>query len=87
MDKEELKKDLRLILINGSAMFGAFALKKATQAIIEKGFRKKVPNDPQDHSISWGEAIAYAALTGAVAGIVKLYIKHGARKEVKEIVD
>ncbi len=87
MDKDELKRDVRLILINGSAMFGAFLLKKATQAIIEKGFGKKAPNDPRDHRISWGEAIAYAALTGAMVGIVKLYIKQGVRKEVKEIVD
>lgn len=85
MEKEELKQDLRLILINGSAMFGAFVLKKATQAIIEKGFGKKAPNDPHDHSISWGEAIAYAALTGALAGIFKLYIKQGVRQKAKEI--
>ena len=86
-DKSELKEDLKFLVIHGSTMLGSYFLKQAAEKIVVEGFKKKVPVNPwEDEDISWSEAIAWAAFIGATAGVIKLFIKRGAKIGIEKVI-
>ncbi len=85
MKKEDIKDEIKILLINGGAIAGAYALKRITEKVVERGMHKQVPKSPEDNSISWAEALGWAAFTGAMAGTIKLLIKRGAKLELDKV--
>ncbi len=85
MKKDKIKEELKILLINGSAIAGAYALKRITEKVVERGMQKRVPANPEDNTISWTEALGWAAFTGAMAGTIKLLIKRGAKLELDKV--
>lgn len=87
MDKETYKKELKILLINGSAIAGAYLLKRTTEKILESVFNKKAPKKPEeDDEISWIDALGWAAFTGAMAGTLKLVIKRNTKKQLDKFI-
>lgn len=82
MKTNELQRESRLFLINGSAMLGGYLLKRTIDLAYEKSFGKKAPKHLDQRNAGWGRVIAYAAITGALVSVLKLYIKKGVRDEI-----
>lgn len=82
--KDKYKHELRLVAANGSAVLGAFLLKRGMEKLLDKVFDKEPPKKPDKYEeTTWGEALAWAALTGAMAGALKLVIR---RVEVDKVL-
>jgi len=82
--KDKNKRELKIFVANGSAVLGAFLLKRAMEKLLEIVFDKEPPKKPdEDESTTWTEALGWAALTGAMAGALKLFIR---RAELDKIL-
>jgi hypothetical protein len=80
MENEKYKQELEVFLTNGGALLSAYILKRVTELILGAVFHKTALKNPEeDESMSWIEAIGWAAFTGALAGILKLIIKRGTK--------
>ena len=87
MDKRVMRQELKVALVNGSAMLGAYVLKRTTEKILESVFQKEPPKEPdEEEHIGWIEALGWAAFTGAMAGALKLVIKRGTHKTLDKII-
>lgn len=64
------------IIKKGLAVGGAFLLKQAFETFVDKKTDKTIPNEPDKitNDQTWGQAIAYAAFSGAFLGTMKLVI-------------
>lgn len=87
MVKELYKDELKVLLINGSAILGAYVLKRATEKMLESAFNKTAPkkSSDKDEEFSWIEAVGWAAFTGAMASTLKLFIKRGAKIQLDKL--
>ncbi len=85
MNNEKVNDQLKDIIIKGSGMLGAYLLKKTTALVYKKGFGREVPSRPGKCETTWRDALVYAALTGAAAGMLKLVIRYGTDKGLKMI--
>lgn len=56
----------------GAAMAATALARKATEAAWRRAARREPPTSPKHPDSKWAEALAFAALTGAVAGAAKL---------------
>ncbi len=87
MDKRAIRHELKVALINGSAILGAYILKRTTEKILESVFQKEPPKKPDEvEDIGWIEALGWAAFTGALAGVLKLVIKRGTKNTIEKIM-
>jgi hypothetical protein len=87
MDNNKYKEEIKIFATNGSALLSAYILKRVTELILESVFHKTAPKKPdEDEEIGWIEAIGWAAFTGALAGILKLVIKRGARIQLDKVM-
>ena len=76
--KDKYKQELKVYVASGSAIVGAVLLKKMMDKLLEKVFDKEPPKKPvEDDDTTWGEALGWAALNGALAGALKLVIRRG----------
>jgi len=87
MDSEKYRDELKVLLINGSALLGAYLLKRGTELILEKTFEKEPPNKREEQEdIGWIEAIGWAAFTGAMVGALELVIRRGTKTQLDKIM-
>ena len=87
MDKKVIRKELKVALTNGSAILGAYILKRTTEKILESVFQKEPPKKPdEEEEIGWIEALGWAAFTGAMAGALKLVIRRGTHTTLEKIM-
>lgn len=76
--KDKYKRQLKIIAANGTAMLGAILLKKGMEKLLKVTFDEGPSQKPEKYEeIIWGEALAWASLTGAMAGMLKLFIRRG----------
>lgn len=82
--KDKHKRELKIFVANGSAVLGAFLTKRAMEKLLVVLFDKEPPKKPdKEESTTWTEALAWAALTGAMTGAIKLLIR---RSELENIL-
>jgi hypothetical protein len=74
MEKEMYREELKVFVQNGTALLGAYILKRVTEKVLESVFDKVGP-DKSHEDLGWIEAIGWAAFTGAMAGALKLILK------------
>lgn len=87
MDKRVMRQEFKVAVTNGSAILGAYILKRTTEMILESVFHKEPPKEPdEEDDIGWIEALGWAAFTGALAGALKLVIKRGTHTTLEKIM-
>lgn len=61
---------------NGVASASAIGAVMATKPLVEKIWkavaRREAPGNPAHRDVSWGEALAWALVTGALVGVIRL---------------
>ncbi len=76
--KEKYKRQLKIMAANGTAMVGAILLKRGMEKLLKVTFDKEPPRKPDKYeTTTWGEALAWASVTGAMTGMLKLFIRRG----------
>lgn len=81
--KDKYKSELKVFVVNGSAVLGAILLKRGMEKLLESWFDKDPPKKPdEDDDTTWNEALGWAALTGAMAGALKLLIRRGGVQQI-----
>jgi len=60
------------IAATGAAIVGAMAARSALKAGWKAFMATDPPENPADPAVTWGEAIAWTALTGAVVGVARM---------------
>jgi len=87
MENEKYRSELKVLVMNGSAILSAYLIKRLTEIILESVFHKQVPDNPEENEdIGWIEALGWAAFTGALAGAIKLVIKRGTKVSLEKIM-
>lgn len=87
MESNTYKNELKIFMMNGSAILSAYLIKRLTEIILESAMHKQVPDNPEeDENISWIEAIGWAAFTGALAGTIRLIVKRGTKISLDKIM-
>ncbi len=87
MNSEAYKNELKILLINGSAILGAYMLKRVTEKILETTTEIKDNKKLQgNEEFSWIEAIGWAAFTGAMASTLKLLLSRGAKGQFDKLI-
>jgi len=84
MEKEAYKEELKIFVQNGTALLGAYILKRVTEKVLESVFEKVGP-DRSPEELGWIEAIGWAAFTGAMAGALKLILKKSTNLPLEKI--
>ena len=74
MNNQVYKNELKALLINGSALLGAYILKRATEKVLELTSENRGSKTMQEKEFNWVEAIGWAAFTGALASTLQLFI-------------
>lgn len=76
--KDKYKWQLKVMAANGTAILGAILLKRGMEKLLKVTSDKEPSKKPDKYeSVSWGEALAWASLTGAMTGALKLFIRRG----------
>ncbi|MGM0620912.1 MAG: DUF4235 domain-containing protein [Bacteroidota bacterium] len=76
--KDKYKRQLKVMAANGTAVLGAILLKRGMEKLLKLTLDKKPPKKPDKYeSVTWGEALVWASLTGAMTGALKLFIRRG----------
>lgn len=76
--KDKYKRQLKIMAANGTAVLGAILLKRGMEKLLKLSFDKELPKKPDKYeSTTWGEALAWASVTGAMTGMLKLFIRRG----------
>jgi hypothetical protein len=61
---------------NGVASAAAIGAVMATKPLVERVWtavaRREAPGNPAHQDVSWGEALAWALVTGALVGVIRL---------------
>lgn len=61
---------------NGVASVAALGAVAATKPLVERAWtlvaRREAPGNPAHPDVTWGEALAFALLTGALVGVIRL---------------
>ena len=69
---------------NGMSGIAAVAAAAAAKPLVDRVWTllsgRDAPGDPAHEDVSWGEAILWALLTGALVGLVRLLAQRGAAK-------
>ena len=87
MNSQAYKNELKMLLINGSAILGAYVLKRVTEKILESTTEIKDKKKPQgNEEFSWIEAMGWAAFAGSMASTLKLLISRGARVQFDKFI-
>lgn len=87
MDSKTYRDEIKILLINGSALLGAYALKRGTELVLEKVFDKVPPEKPEEQQdIGWIKAIGWAAFTGAMTGALELIIRRGTKNQLDKVL-
>ena len=67
---------------NGVASGAAIGAVMATKPLVERVWklvaRREAPGNPAHRDVSWGEALAWALLTGALVGVIRLLAQRAA---------
>lgn len=66
------------VLAGGAAVLAAILARKVLVSGWRSARHADPPANPADPSTSWGEAITWAALTGALVGIARMVAQRGA---------
>jgi hypothetical protein len=61
-----------------AAVGAAIAARNATSAVWRKRTGHDPPTNPADPDTSWGEAVAWTLVTGALVGVARLVARRGA---------
>jgi hypothetical protein len=61
-----------------AAVGAAIAARNATSAVWRKRTGHDPPMNPADPDTSWGEAVAWTLVTGALVGVARLVARRGA---------
>lgn len=56
----------------GGAILSGIAAKKVATTAWQKGTGKAPPANPEDPATGWGEALAWAVVTGALVGVARM---------------
>ncbi len=87
MNSKKYRNEFKIFLTNGSALLGAYALKRLIELILEMIFDKEPPKKPDEQKdIGWIEAIGWAAFTGAMAGALKLVVKRSTKIQLDKMM-
>lgn len=62
----------------GAGMIASLAARNISTAVWRAARNEEPPSDPEAASISWGEAIAWSALTGLLVGVANLVARRAA---------
>ena len=66
----------------GVAAVAAMGAVAATKPLVERVWtavaRREAPGNPAHPDVGWGEAVAYAVVTGALVGVVRLVAQRAA---------
>lgn len=67
---------------NGVASVAALGAVAATKPLVEKVWKglsgKEAPGNPAHQDVSWGEAVMWALVTGALVGVIRLLAQRAA---------
>jgi hypothetical protein len=67
---------------SGVASVAAVAAVTATKPLVERVWRvvarREPPGNPAHQDVSWGEALAWALVTGALVGVIRLLAQRAA---------
>jgi hypothetical protein len=67
---------------NGVASASAIGATLATKPLVERIWklitRREAPGNPVHQDVTWGEALAWALLTGALVGVIRLLAQRAA---------
>ena len=67
---------------NGLAGIAAVGAAAASKPVVERVWRlltgREAPGDPAHQDVTWGEAIMWALLTGALLGLIRLLAQRAA---------
>jgi hypothetical protein len=67
---------------NGVASIAAVGAVAATKPLVERTWKlvsgREAPGNPAHQDVSWGEAIMWALLTGALVGVIRLLAQRAA---------
>lgn len=79
LDNNLLSEKNRWTAVSGaSSMLAAFAARRLIGATWTLVARREPPKNVSNWSVSWGEAIGYMALAGAIGGVVRVFALRGA---------
>lgn len=60
----------------GAAIGGGMVAKNVTEALWKFVTGSNSPSNPEDPEVNWGEAVAFALVSGAVVQLVRVMINH-----------
>ena len=80
--KDKYKDEIKLFIIDGSAFLGAYLLKRLAETLLKDSTEESPLRQDEEEPVKWLEAIAWAAATGAMASVLKLFIKQGSRHQL-----
>lgn len=60
------------LVATGAAIAGAVAARTLLKSAWKTMMETDPPENPADPEVSWGEALAWTALTGAVVGVARM---------------
>ncbi len=72
-----LDKGKWLALATGSALIAGFAARNLLKATWRVFSDDDPPLNPEAHDTEWSEAVAWAVMTGVVAGVARLVARRG----------
>lgn len=85
VSKKDHQKLLRQLLVNGGVMLASYFLRKE----LEKGYARisgqTAPGNPRQKEVKLGNALLWAAGTGAVLGVVKTLLKTGVNEGIDRL--
>lgn len=55
-----------------ASLFGAYAARKALQLVWKTATGKQPPANPEHPEVTWGEAVGWAVVSGAVIGVARM---------------
>lgn len=86
--KQQTKETTKKLLVKGITLTSAFLLKRLTENYLEKNTGKELPKKPdQKNNQTWGQAITYAACTGAFLGAFKLVVDRMADQRLEKALN
>jgi hypothetical protein len=65
-------------IVSLSSMAAAYTARKIMERTWTAAAGKEPPKNPSNWTVSWGEAISYMAVAGALSGIVRVFAIRGA---------
>ena len=75
---QTMEKTVWKLAAGGAAVVAGIAVRNVLMATWRAVMKNEPPNNPADPATSWGEALAWTAVTGLAVGIARMVASRGA---------